>query len=149
MGGALLVTWAGLRVMLLGLMRQDQAVPQGRAMLEVELRSQPGVWPASGHTPHMVAPPPQDVGDVAGKRRADNGDDGLRWKLTDEQAPAKKKGPPAMPPGQAPPPEDPPNPAHKRKKERDPPAPDAGARKKVRTQTPGPPSTTQASGGRS
>ncbi|KYO28597.1 F-box/LRR-repeat protein 19 [Alligator mississippiensis] len=74
----------------------------------------------------------KDVGDVAGKRRADNGDDGLRWKLTDEQAPAKKKGPPAMPPGQAPPPEDPPNPAHKRKKERDPPAPDAGARKKIK-----------------
>ncbi|XP_025050936.1 F-box/LRR-repeat protein 19 [Alligator sinensis] len=74
----------------------------------------------------------KDVGDVAGKRRADNGDDGLRWKLTVEQAPAKKKGPPATPPGQAPPPEDPPNPAHKRKKERDPPAPDAGARKKIK-----------------
>ncbi|KAG6926604.1 F-box and leucine-rich repeat protein 19 [Chelydra serpentina] len=41
-------------------------------------------------------------GDGAGKRRADNGEDGVRWKLTDELAQHKKKLLPAPPCGRAP-----------------------------------------------
>uniref|UniRef100_A0A8C5QLI7 F-box domain-containing protein n=1 Tax=Leptobrachium leishanense TaxID=445787 RepID=A0A8C5QLI7_9ANUR len=58
----------------------------------------------------------KDSLDSSGKRRMDNGDDAVRWKLTDDPAPAKKK-----------PVEE--NPGYKRKKEKEPP-PDPGVKKK-------------------
>ncbi|XP_053884691.1 LOW QUALITY PROTEIN: F-box/LRR-repeat protein 19 [Malaclemys terrapin pileata] len=66
-------------------------------------------------------------GDGAGKRRADNGEDGVRWKLTDELAQHKKKLLPAPPPT-----EEPPASAHKRKKEKELPPPDMGPKKKLK-----------------
>lgn len=74
--------------------------------------------------------PSQDSGDGTGKRRSDNGEEGVRWKLTDEPAQNKKKLPPA-PPLPPPPSEESPvqTGAHKRKKEI--PAPETGPKKKV------------------
>ncbi|XP_075784827.1 LOW QUALITY PROTEIN: F-box/LRR-repeat protein 19 [Pelodiscus sinensis] len=66
-------------------------------------------------------------GDGAGKRRADNGEDGVRWKLTDELAQHKKKLLPAPPPT-----EESPTSAHKRKKEKELPPPDTGPKKKLK-----------------
>ncbi|CAM2114983.1 F-box/LRR-repeat protein 19 isoform X1 [Caretta caretta] len=66
-------------------------------------------------------------GDGTGKRRADNGEDGVRWKLTDEVAQHKKKLLPAPPPA-----EEPPASAHKRKKEKELPPPDTGPKKKLK-----------------
>ncbi|XP_044871664.1 F-box/LRR-repeat protein 19-like [Mauremys mutica] len=66
-------------------------------------------------------------GDGAGKRRADNGEDGVRWKLTDELAQHKKKLLPAPPPA-----DEPPASAHKRKKEKELPPPDTGPKKKLK-----------------
>ncbi|KAL7977561.1 hypothetical protein Chor_009510 [Crotalus horridus] len=78
----------------------------------------------------LLPPPSQDSGDGTGKRRSDNGEEGVRWKLTDEPAQNKKKLPPA-PPLPPPPSEESPvqTGAHKRKKEL--PAPETGPKKKV------------------
>ncbi|XP_063286854.1 F-box/LRR-repeat protein 19 isoform X1 [Pelobates fuscus] len=62
----------------------------------------------------------KDSLDGSGKRRLDNGEDTVRWKLTDDSAPSKKK-----------PSED--NPGYKRKKEKEPP-PDPGVKKKVKVE---------------
>lgn len=80
--------------------------------------------------PLFCPPSSQDSGDGTGKRRSDNGEEGVRWKLTDEPAQNKKKLPPA-PPLPPPPPEESPvqTSAHKRKKEL--PAPETGPKKKV------------------
>ncbi|XP_067170981.1 LOW QUALITY PROTEIN: F-box/LRR-repeat protein 19 [Apteryx mantelli] len=64
----------------------------------------------------------KDAGDGGAKRRADNGDEGGRWRLT-EEPPPKRRGPPP-PPG---PPDEAP---HKRR--RDPGAPDAAPRQKLK-----------------
>ncbi|XP_026539267.1 F-box/LRR-repeat protein 19 [Notechis scutatus] len=73
----------------------------------------------------------KDSGDGTGKRRSDNGEEGVRWKLTDEPAQNKKKLPPA-PPLPPPPSEESPVQAgaHKRKKEL--PAPETGPKKKLK-----------------
>ncbi|XP_042329733.1 F-box/LRR-repeat protein 19-like [Sceloporus undulatus] len=75
----------------------------------------------------------KDSGDGTGKRRSDNGEDGVRWKLTDEPAQNKKKLTPAssLP---LPPAEESQAGAHKRKKEKEPP-PDMGPKKKVKRHT--------------
>ncbi|XP_013926741.1 PREDICTED: F-box/LRR-repeat protein 19-like [Thamnophis sirtalis] len=80
---------------------------------------------------HLFCPPSQDSGDGIGKRRSDNGEEGVRWKLTDEPAQNKKKLPPA-PPLPPPPSEESPvqTGAHKRKKEL--PAPETGPKKKLK-----------------
>ncbi|XP_070800489.1 F-box/LRR-repeat protein 19 [Pituophis catenifer annectens] len=73
----------------------------------------------------------KDSGDGTGKRRSDNGEEGVRWKLTDEPVQNKKKFPPA-PPLPLPPSEESPiqTGAHKRKKEL--PAPETGPKKKLK-----------------
>ncbi|XP_068779230.1 F-box/LRR-repeat protein 19 [Struthio camelus] len=63
------------------------------------------------------------AGDGGAQRRADNGDEGGRWRLTEEPPPPKRRGPPA-PPDDAPP---------KRRRDRHPGAP----RPKVRAQASG------------
>ncbi|XP_060137759.1 F-box/LRR-repeat protein 19 [Zootoca vivipara] len=75
----------------------------------------------------------KDSGDGTGKRRSDNGEDGVRWKLTDEPAQNKKKLAPA-PPLPPPPTEESPVQAgaHKRKKEKELPPPDTGPKKKLK-----------------
>ncbi|XP_063157507.1 F-box/LRR-repeat protein 19 isoform X2 [Candoia aspera] len=72
-----------------------------------------------------------DSGDGTGKRRSDNGEEGVRWKLTDEPAQNKKKLPP-VPPLPPPPSEESQvqTGAHKRKKEL--PAPETGPKKKLK-----------------
>lgn len=60
----------------------------------------------------------KDPLDSSGKRRLDTREDGVRWKLTDDPAPGKKK-----------PPDE--NQGHKRKKE---PVPEAGVKKKVKAE---------------
>ncbi|XP_053326491.1 F-box/LRR-repeat protein 19 isoform X2 [Spea bombifrons] len=62
----------------------------------------------------------KDSLDGSGKRRLDNGEDAVRWKLTDDPAPAKKK-----------PTED--NLGQKRKKEKDPPT-DSAVKKKMKVE---------------
>ncbi|KAM4697670.1 F-box/LRR-repeat protein 19-like [Rhinophrynus dorsalis] len=62
----------------------------------------------------------KDSLDGSGKRRLDNGEDAVRWKLTDDQAPSKKKTPDE-------------NSGHKRKKEQGP-QPEAGLKKKVKAE---------------
>uniref|UniRef100_A0A8D0HEX9 PHD-type domain-containing protein n=1 Tax=Sphenodon punctatus TaxID=8508 RepID=A0A8D0HEX9_SPHPU len=73
----------------------------------------------------------KDSSDSMGKRRVDNGEDGVRWKLTDEPAQSKKKlAPvPSLPP---PPSEEVLAGAHKRKKEKEQPPPDTGPKKKLK-----------------
>uniref|UniRef100_H9GCW9 F-box and leucine rich repeat protein 19 n=1 Tax=Anolis carolinensis TaxID=28377 RepID=H9GCW9_ANOCA len=73
----------------------------------------------------------KDSSDGTGKRRSDNGEDGVRWKLTDEPAQNKKKLAPA-PPLSQPPSEESQGGAHKRKKEKELPPPDTGPKKKLK-----------------
>ncbi|KAM4632170.1 F-box/LRR-repeat protein 19 [Discoglossus pictus] len=63
----------------------------------------------------------KDSLDGSGKRRMDNGEDAVRWKLTDDPAPGRKKTTSDE------------NQGHKRKKEKEPP-PDAGVKKKVKAE---------------
>lgn len=81
----------------------------------------------------------QDSGDGTGKRRSDNGEDGVRWKLTDEPAQNKKKSVP-VPPLPLPSAEETQVQAGalKRKKDKELPAPDTGPKKKVSSCQPSP-----------
>ncbi|XP_018428469.1 PREDICTED: F-box/LRR-repeat protein 19 [Nanorana parkeri] len=62
----------------------------------------------------------KDPLDGSGKKRPDNGEDAVRWKLTDDQAPGKKKTTDE-------------NQGHKRKKEKEP-VQEAGVKKKVKSE---------------